>query len=120
MKLLGQLGVILAFSYAGHLLAAGLSIPLPASVIGILLLLAGMRTGWIAECRIDQVAHFLLANMAFFFIPSAVEIIENIGVIRPILFRVILICVLSTAATFFVSYMAVCALQKIAGKKDAQ
>ncbi len=120
MKILGQLGVILAFSYAGHVLAAGLSIPLPASVIGIVLLLVALRTGWIAECRMDQAANFLLANMAFFFIPSAVEIIENIENIRPALFRIILICVLSTTATFFMSYIAVCALQKISGKKDAQ
>lgn len=116
MKMLSQLAVILGLAYAGHLLAAGLGVPLPASVIGILLLLIALRTGRLAESRVEGAANFLTANMAFFFLPSAVEIIGNVEAVRPVLFRLILVCVLSTAATFFAAYGAVCALQKTARK----
>jgi holin-like protein len=113
MKFLGQLGIILAFAYAGHLFAAGLGVPFPASVIGILLLLGGLRTGWIKEERVDAAAQFLLANMAFFFVPSSVEIIGSAALVRPVLPKFLAVILISTVVAFFVTYAVVRGLRKL-------
>ncbi len=120
MKALGQLAIILGAAYLGHILAAGLSAPLPAGVIGILLLLAALRLRWLPEHKIDTAASFLMTNMAFFFLPAAVDIIGNIELVQNTLFRLLAVIALSTAATFFATYHTACALQKPAGKKKAE
>ncbi len=119
MKTLGQLALILGLAYLGHLLAAGLSAPLPAGVIGILLLLGCLRMKWIAREWIDDAARFLTANMAFFFLPPAVEIIDNMGAVRPVLFRLLLVCAAGTVCAFFATYIAVRLLRKTTGNKEA-
>ncbi len=113
---LGQLGLILAIAYCGHLAVTALSVPLPSSVVGLLLLLAGLRLGLVHEAWLGDAAHFLSANMAFFFLPSAVEIIENYDRIHPVLVRLVVVVVLSTIVTFLASYWAVRILQGLAKK----
>ncbi|MCD8139970.1 MAG: CidA/LrgA family protein [Planctomycetaceae bacterium] len=112
---LGQIGLILALAYCGHLAVAGLSVPLPSSVVG-LLLLAGLRLGVVHEAWIGDAAHFLSANMAFFFLPSAVEILENYDRIHPVLVRLLAVCVISTVVTFLAAYWAVRMLQGLVKK----
>lgn len=119
MKLFGQLAIIFGAAYLGHVLAAGPGVPLPAGVLGILLLLAALRLHWIPEHRIDTAANFLLANMAFFFLPATVDIVGNIDLVRPVLLRLLAVIVLSTVVTFFATYQAVRIFQKLTGRKDA-
>jgi holin-like protein len=119
MKIFAQLALILALAYVGHLCAAVLSVPLPASVIGLLLLLIGLRTGWIPERRIDSAATFLTANMAFFFLPSAVEILGGLELVRPVLFRLLAVVVLGALVTFLATYGTVRVLQKWTARKES-
>lgn len=112
MKVLGQLGIILGFAYAGHLLAFGLSISLPSSVLGLLLLLGALRLRLVPEEWLGDTAHFLSANMALFFLPPAVGIIENYHHINPVLGKLLFVCIASTLAT----YATVCALQRLGAK----
>ncbi|MCC8190708.1 MAG: CidA/LrgA family protein [Planctomycetes bacterium] len=107
MLILQQLGIILAFAACGHLLANGLGLPLPNSVIGLILLLGGLRLRLLPEWRIGNVAQFLSANMAFFFLPSAVEIVENYAHIQPILLEILVVCTASTITTFCATYAVV-------------
>lgn len=116
MKVLGQLGIILGFAYAGHLLAHGLSIPLPSSVLGLLLLLGALRLRLVPEEWLGGTAHFLSVNMAFFFLPSAVGILENYHHINPVLGKLLFVCIASTLATFIATYAVVCALQGLRAK----
>ncbi|MCD8352671.1 MAG: CidA/LrgA family protein [Planctomycetaceae bacterium] len=113
---IGQIGLILAIAYCGHLAVTGLSVPLPSSVVGLLLLLAGLRLGVVAEAWIGDAAHFLSANMAFFFLPSAVEIIENYDRIHPVLVRLLAVCIISTVVTFLAAYWSVRILQGLVKK----
>ena len=119
MNILKQFGIILGFAYCGHLLAYGLLVPLPASVIGLVLLLTGLRLRIVSEKWLDDTAHFLSANMAFFFLPSAVEILESYEHIHPVLAKLVLVCIASTIVTFLASYASVRALQKLTGKRSA-
>ena len=91
MKIICQIGVIFAVCWFSQLIEAALPVPFPASVIGMLLLLALLATGLLKIEHIREKADFLLANMAFFFLPAGVSVINYFDV---------LVCLLSTVITF--------------------
>ena len=74
MKIICQIGVIFAVCWFSQLIEAALPVPFPASVIGMLLLLALLATGLLKIEHIREKADFLLANMAFFFLPAGLAI----------------------------------------------
>jgi len=61
----------------------------------------------IKERAISTVADFLLANMAIFFVPASVAIMQNYSAISSILWKFALIIVISTIFTFFISSKSV-------------
>ena len=50
---------------------------IPGSVIGMLLLFAGLLTGIIKPAKIAPVANFLVGNMALFFVPVGVGLMVS-------------------------------------------
>ena len=81
MKIICQIGVIFAVCWFSQLIEAALPVPFPASVIGMLLLLALLATGLLKIEHIREKADFLLANMAFFFLPAGVSVINYFDVL---------------------------------------
>lgn len=79
---------------------AALPVPFPASVIGMLLLLALLATGLLKIEHIREKADFLLANMAFFFLPAGVSVINYFDVLGRSAVALVLVCLLSTVITF--------------------
>ncbi|MDR2663405.1 MAG: CidA/LrgA family protein [Treponema sp.] len=104
MKILRQLAIILLFSYAGEALSRFLPAGLPASVWGLLLLLVFLGLRIVKPEHLGVTADFLSANMAFFFLPAAVTILENFGLLWPVLFKFTVICFAGAAVTFAVTY----------------
>jgi holin-like protein len=113
MIIIKQLGLILAFAFAGEILARFIPGGLPASVIGILLMLAALGFRLLKNEHIARTADFLSGIMAFFFLPAAVTIIQNFEVILPVLWQLILIVVICTFFTFFVTYGTVRLLRRL-------
>ena len=77
MNVMGELALIFGISLAGEGVAALLPVSFPASVISMILLMVLLLTGAVKERQIQSVSHFLIANMAFFFIPSLVGTMEH-------------------------------------------
>ena len=77
MNIMGQLALIFGLSLVGEGVAALLPVSFPSSVISMVLLMALLLTGVIKDKHIKTVSNFLVANMAFFFIPSFVGIVEH-------------------------------------------
>jgi holin-like protein len=107
MEIITQLGLVIGFGYAGELAARLLPIRLPAGVLGIILVFTSLSFGILKPRHFGKTADFISAHMGFFFIPLAVSILQNYRAIAPVLFRLIIICVISTLITFAVSYGAV-------------
>lgn len=107
MKLLGQLGLLFAFALGGDLMARLVTVGVPASVWALALLLAALRLGVLRTETIADTGGFLAANMAFFFVPSAVGIIDSYQTLYPVLFRLMLVCLVSTVLTFLATYYTV-------------
>ena len=119
MAILTQIGVVLGVCLVGELVAQVLPFPFPSSVIAMVLLFVLLCAKVIKPHHIRQKGDFLLKNMAFFFIPAGVGILENFDQLKANLLPFLTVCVLTTFITFFVSAMtvrAMMALQKKGGK----
>ncbi len=119
MAILTQIGVVLGVCLVGELVAQALPFPFPSSVIAMVLLFVLLCAKVIKPHHIRQKGDFLLKNMAFFFIPAGVGILENFDQLKSNLLLFLAVCVLTTFITFFVSAMtvrAMMALQKKGGK----
>jgi holin-like protein len=104
MRILRQLGLILFFGFLGEIASFYLPLGMPASVLGMVLMLAALGLGFLKPEHLGATADYLSANMAFFFLPAAVTILENYRYIRPVVLQLLLICIISTVTTFFITY----------------
>ena len=71
MKIIKQFGIIFSLCWLATVIEGLLPIAFPASVIAMLLLLVCLLAGVLKIDHIREKSDFLLANMAFFFIPAA-------------------------------------------------
>jgi holin-like protein len=118
MEILRHLGVILGFGFASEIIARHIPVGLPSGLLGILLVLAFLGAKILKPCHFGKTADFMSANMAFFFLPLAVTILQNYESIRPILLRFTGICVITTIFTFAATYTAVYLLRRfLAGRR---
>ncbi len=103
MKIILQIGVVLAICLLGEGVSLLLPIPFPGSVIAMILLFLLLLSGLLRPEHIRQKSDFLLQNMAFFFIPAGVGIMEYAEDLLPFLLPLLLICVITTVLTFAAS-----------------
>jgi len=74
--------VLLLFLLAGDAASAWLHLPLPGNVLGMLLLVVGLRTRLVALEAVEPAADFLVRNMALFFVPAGVGVIRHVDAVR--------------------------------------
>ena len=103
MRYLGQFSIILLFSLAGEALHALLPLPFPASIYGIVLLLACLMAGVVRVDAIREVSSFLIEIMPVMFIPAAVGLMESFGLLLPSLGAYLAIMAVSTFAVMAVA-----------------
>ena len=76
MRYLFQFARLLAFCFAGELLHAFLPLPIPASIYGLLLLLAALCTGVVKLEQVRTTGIFLTGIFPLLFVPAAVGVME--------------------------------------------
>ena len=103
MKIIKQIGIIFTVCWGSLVIEKILPFAFPASVIGMILLLICLMAGILKMEHIQEKADFLLENMAFFFIPAGVSIINYFDVLKNSVIQLIVICVVSTVVTFAVT-----------------
>lgn len=95
MNGLRGLAWLLMFQSVGELLSRGLSLPLPGPVLGLVLLLVGLRfalvRGPVGEC-----ASFLLSHLSLLFIPVGVGVMTHLALLSQYGGRMLFVIVLST------------------------
>lgn len=103
MKYVKQFCIILLFSFLGELLHAVLPLPVPASVYGLMLLLAALCAGVVKTEQIQETSKFLIEIMPVMFIPAAVGLLTAWEVLQPIWVPVVIITVLTTVLVMAVT-----------------
>ena len=107
MKIIRQIGIIFTVCWLSILVEKILPFAFPASVIGMILLFICLLTGVLKIEHIQEKADFLLENMAFFFVPAGVSIINYFDVLKSTWIQLVVICVISTVVTFAVTAWSV-------------
>lgn len=76
-----QCALLFIFLAAGELVVGASGIPVPSSIIGMLLLTAALKAKLVRLLWVDRVSDFLVKNLGFFFVPAGVGIMSRLGLI---------------------------------------
>lgn len=91
-----QCAVLFAFLALGELIVYCTGIPVPSSIIGMLLLTASLKAGLVRLMWVDKMADFLVKNLGFFFVPAGVGVMRCLGLISEQWLPIVGASVLST------------------------
>lgn len=118
MSILKQLVLVFAVCLVSEGISAVLPFTLPASVIGIILLLVLLAVKAVKPKDLKEVSDFLLDNMALFFIPVVSSMIQYKDVLFANFWAIVLICLLTTPLVFFVTGHVVQLTVKLLRRKE--
>lgn len=113
MRILKQIGFIFGICLVGQIIAELIPVPFPGSVMSMVLLFILFMLNWANPEKLKNVNDFLLENMSFFFVPSAVSIIKKYDLIKNSIVQILIICVVSFVVTFAVTAYTVTFVMKI-------
>ena len=116
VKFIRQFLIIILISFAGELLHAILPLPVPASIYGLLILLAGLQTKVIPLKAVDEAGGFLIEIMLF--IPAGAGLMVSWGDLKPVLVPIMITIVVTTVLVMGVSGRTAQFVLKKEEKKD--
>lgn len=99
MKLFKQFLYIISFTYLGEIITKVAHLPIPGSVIGMVLLFLALYFKLVNVEKIEIVGRFLLDNLSIFFLPAGVGIMVYYPVIKDTWWSLLLITIVVTAVT---------------------
>ena len=115
VKYIFQFARITAFCLAGEILAVVLPLPIPASVYGLLLMVAALRFGVLKLDQVRETGLFLTGIFPLLFVPAAAGVVELGSQLMDLLLPAVLAIVPITALVMAVTGMVA---QKCAGRKE--
>ena len=117
MKIFNQLGLILGIWAVGELVSSLLSniITMPGTIIGMIILFLLLQFKIMKEETIKDVADFLLGNMAIFFVPAGVSLINSLGLITE---NMLVLLLSGTVATIIIMIVTGKIVEIMINKKD--
>ena len=115
VKYIFQFARITAFCLAGEVLAVMLPLPIPASVYGLLLMVAALKTGVLKLDQVRETGLFLTGIFPLLFVPAAAGVVELGSQLMDLLLPAVLAIVPVTALVMAVTGMVA---QKCAGGKE--
>lgn len=120
MKILWQLCFLFALCFVGEMVSSFLPFPFPASVVSLLLLLFLLCSRVVEPEQIQESSEFLLKNMAFFFLPAGVQVIEQFAVIQSQIPVLLFIIAVTLVLTFLASSLTVTAVIRWMEKREGK
>lgn len=76
-----QFGILFAFLSIGEFIVWLTGIPVPSSIIGMLLLTISLKAGVVKPRQVERLSNFLVHNLGFFFVPAGVGLMNCLGII---------------------------------------
>lgn len=93
MALIKQFAIIFSIYSISDIFCKSLKLPIPANVIGMLILFIFLMTGIIKEHHIDKASDILISNMSLLFVPATLAIMEEYKYIKNEIVPFIIVCV---------------------------
>ena len=120
MNIMAEIAILCGVCLVSEGIAALIPVAFPASVIALLLLGLLLFTKILKPEHIQRLSGFLVANMAFFFLPSCVGVMEHAPAVLRQLAPVLLISFLTTPLIYFVTAWSVQLLIRRSKGKEAR
>ena len=102
MKLLKSLCIIFGFSFLGDMLHSLFNLPIPGSIIGLLLLFIGLYTKVLDLDLVENSGTSLQKNMGFLFIPLMVGLIDQVELLKLYGFNLLIVIIVTTSVTYII------------------
>lgn len=96
MKFFRESILLLSIYFAGEIISKLLNLPVPGSIIGMVLLFVLLTSNLIKVEKVENLANFFLDHLAFFFIPAAVELMTSFASLKGSILKIIILCILTT------------------------
>ena len=106
MRFLRPFIYVLARSFLGELLRATIPAPIPASVYGMAILFAALKTRVIKLEEIETTGAFLLALMPLALVPAAVGLVDSVQEVKRVAAPGLILILGGTLATLVASCAA--------------
>ncbi|WP_235616169.1 CidA/LrgA family protein [Lysinibacillus parviboronicapiens] len=115
VRIIVQIGILNIFYYMGVGIVTFLHLPLPGSVIGLLLLALSLNLKIIKVEYIQDGASFLIGILTLFFIPATVGVIDYPELLSKTGLLIILAIIASTLVSIYITGL----LSQLIEKKEA-
>lgn len=99
MKIFREVLIIFGLAYLGEIISNICSLPLPGSLVGMILLFLLLQFRIVHLEHISAVSDFLLGHLPFFFIPAGVALMASFAAIKDIWYWMLFICLVTTVVT---------------------
>ena len=117
MNKLGQFGVILGILFLGEVLQARFNLPIPATILAMILLLLLLMLKIVRLKWVEDMGNILLDNLSILFIPAGVGIMKELGVFKGKMISLSIIILISTIIVMVVTGYTI---QVLEGKKTGK
>lgn len=107
MKFFRESILLLSIYFVGEIISKGLNLPIPGNIIGMILLFILLSTNVLKVEKVENLANFFLDHLAFFFIPAAVGLMTSFASLKGSIFKIILLCILTTIIVISVTTVTV-------------
>ena len=115
MKFFRESILILSIYFAGELVSKLLHLPIPGNIIGMILLFLLLTSNIV---KVEPLANFFLDHLAFFFIPASVGLMTSFADLKSSLFKIILLCIITTIIVLSATALTVEFICKKKSKHD--
>lgn len=107
MKFFRESILLLSIYFAGEIISNLLNLPVPGSIIGMILLFVLLTSHIVKVEKVENLANFFLDHLAFFFIPASVSLMTSFASLKGSIFKIILLCILTTIIVIAVTGITV-------------
>lgn len=100
---LGQFGIILGVLFLGEFLQIRFNLPVPATILGMIILLFLMITRIVKLKWVEDIGNTLLDNLSILFIPAGVGIVRELDLFKGHMIGLSVIVLISTTVVIVVT-----------------
>lgn len=117
MKGLRQLCIILLILSLGEILQLRFNIPVPGTILGMIILLFLLMIKVVKLKNIDSISTTLLNNFALFFVPANVGIMVYFEQVKVVWVKLLIVIIISTIVVMAVTGLTVQLLDRAISKQ---
>lgn len=103
MRFIRQFLIILFVSFLGEVLKSVLPLPIPASIYGLVIMLALLVLKVVKLEQVEGASMFLIDIMPLMFIPASAGLIDIWPTLKPVLIPLLIMTIISTVLVMVVS-----------------